>query len=245
MINIILISIILLVTVLVLYFWNLMKYLHLPRKVEKAKILMKKDEKAAVELLSSVLAVDPGNPEANWLMAQYHLLKKWFILALVYLFEILKHKRYTGEITEEHVRETIAGTFTETGEYEKALQQFYEMRKNDSLSAGNYKKMINLALRIGDISEARKLSTEASQTHPDDGEFNYLVAVGEYEQKNYSEAIQELETAENKGYRGNDAILLHGKLLFMNQEYDKSIQMFRRLPGEYLDTDEIEQFMGQ
>jgi tetratricopeptide (TPR) repeat protein len=207
--------------------------------------MMKKDDKAAADILSSVLSIDPGNTEANWLMAQYHLIKKWFILALVYLFEIIKHKRYTDDITEERVRETIADTFIETGEYEKALQQFYEMKKNDFLSASNYKKMINLALRLGDVSEARKLAMEAGEAHPDDGEFNYLVAVGEYEQKNYPEAIHELEEAEKKSYRGNDAVLLAGKIYFLMQDYEKAVQTFRHLPKEYLDSDEIEQFMGQ
>ncbi|HEY1407178.1 MAG TPA: tetratricopeptide repeat protein, partial [Spirochaetota bacterium] len=245
MINIIFIAIVLLVTVMVLYFWNLMRYIRLPKKIARAKAMMKKDEKAALEMLANVLATDPGNPDANWLMAQYHLLKKWFILALVYLFEIIKHGKFTPTITEERVRETIADTLIETGEYEKAIQQFYELQKNNILSIPIYKKMINLALRIGDLPEARKISIEAAHNHPNDGEFNYLVAVGAYEQKNYDEAKYELEEAAQKGYHASEATLLQGKICFLTQDYEKAIQTFRKLPREFIDSDEIEQLMGQ
>jgi tetratricopeptide (TPR) repeat protein len=245
MINVIFIAILLLAVVMGLYLWHLVRFMRIPKKVERAANLLKSDEKGAIDLLNHILSIDPGNPDANWIMAQYHLAKKWFILALVYLFEIIKHRRFTLTVTEQSVRETIADTFIETGEYEKAVRQFHELKRNGPLSQVTYKKLIDLSMKIGDLYEARKSAQEAVINHPHDGEFNYLSAVIAYEQKNYTISEHELDEAERKGFRTPECLLLLGKICFITQEYEKAIATFTKLPREYLNSDEIEQFMGQ
>jgi tetratricopeptide (TPR) repeat protein len=231
--------------VFLFYLRYLIIFFRIPRKIDAARKLMATDEKKAVELLNGILSIDRGNPEANWIIAHYHLKKKWYVLALMYLHDIIRYGRYTMQITELDVRELLADTYERSGNPDKAVQQFAEIKKKHPLTAAQFKKIIRLLNEMGEPDNARNTINEASTVYQMDGEFCFLAAQIEYAQREYGSAENSIRSAEEKGYSSADTDLLMGKICFILQNYEEAIQRFQKLPHDYLMSEEIEGLLGQ
>lgn len=231
--------------VFLVYIRYLILFIRIPRRIDAAREMMETNEQKAVEMLNAVLSIDRGNPEANWIIAHYHLRKKWYVLALMYLHDIIRYGRYTEKITELSVRELLADTYEHTGSPDKALQQFVEIKRKHPLTAGQYKKIVRLQNEMGETTDAKKTIHEAMSVYQMDGEFYFLAAQIEFAQKEFGAAEHHIACAEEKGHHTAETDLLMGKICFILQNFEGAIQRFQKLPADYLASEEIEGLLGQ
>jgi tetratricopeptide (TPR) repeat protein len=229
----------------IFYLRYLLLFMRIPGKIEKAKAVMLKDERQGIEILNSILAVDRGNPEANWIMAHYHISKKWYVLALMYLLDIIRFGRYSEKITELDVRELLAETYEKSGTPDKALQQYAEIRKKHPFTAGQYKKIIRLYMATGDSAGAKKATEEAASAFIRDGEFCHLAGTIAFAEKEYAAAEAYMLDAERKGFLSPETDLIMGQVYFILQDFEKAIERFQKLPPDYFESKQIEGLLGQ
>jgi len=150
----------------------------IPRKIKKAKeLFLKKKERKALKLLSEVLSINRGNPEANWLMAEYYLKKRQYHIAKLYLTDIILFGRYNIEVPETKVRERLAYIYRKTGEFSKALSQYFILLEKNIISMTELKNVIRICLNHNFFEEAKNFIERGKKLQPEDGEINYLKAL--------------------------------------------------------------------
>lgn len=231
--------------IFLLYLRNIFLVSAIPRKIEKARLLLDKESDKSISLLNNILKIDKSNPIANWLLGNIHFQKHRFILSLMFYRDIIKYNRFNHEVTEENVRSRIAQIYLILGNIEKALTQFNILSEKGVLSDKLYKRAINIQLETGHIKSAKELIRKALLTYKQDGEFYYYRAKANYLMKNFSVARLDLEKAQKKYFLDAECCLLLGKLYFINKEYEKALNQFKQIPKGYLESHELESLLGQ
>ncbi len=240
--------IIVVLAILLLIFFIRYTYIifFIPGKIKKAKeLFLRKKERKALKLLSEVLSINRGNPEANWLMAEYYLKKRQYHIAKLYLTDIILFGRYNIEVPETKVRETLAYIYRKTGELSKALSQYFILLEKNIISMTELKNAIRICLNHNFFEEAREFIEKGKKLQPEDGEINYLKALLFFQKGDILKSEKELKIALKKGYKESEVYLLAGKINFIKGEYQKAINYFQKLPPEYFNISEIESLAGQ
>ncbi len=194
----------------------------IPKRMEEAKQLFETNEKKAVAICNSILSLDKGNPVANWLMAKFHTKYKRYILALMFLNEIINYAKYTPEVTEQEVRETVSQLYLYLGNIEKALAQFNILQGRYPVNTSLIKKMVAILLEMGNAIEARRLVEKAIESSPGDGELDYLYATILFKQNDYIKAESKLNIAIKNGCKSSEVYFLLGKIQFISAKFSEA-----------------------
>ncbi|OHD53391.1 MAG: hypothetical protein A2096_10660 [Spirochaetes bacterium GWF1_41_5] len=245
MINVFIISSAVLLLAALFYAKYLTALIFIPRQILKAQKYFGLHDDKALKVLHSVIDIDRSNPQACWLLSRIYIKRKNYILAQVFLFDILKAQRYTRDITEEEVRLNLAGIYELTGDVQKALRELYHLKHYSLLPPEGYKKAINLNLNNKNFKEAVGLAAEALLIRPDDGEFHFLAAKAEFAHGNFIEAEKRLRKGVDTGYHSRDTDILLGKISFIEKKFDQAVKYFQNLPHESLSSSEIESMLGE
>jgi len=243
--NIFLLGLILFIIMFILYIRYIILMMLVPKKLASAQKLLKTDEEKAMKILSSVLSIDRGNPQANWVMAHLYIKRKQYILSQLYLNEILYYARYTDSISERTVRETLAYTYQCMGEINKALIQYYLLKRHNKLTLEGMKKAIKLNIENNNYIEAKNLLFQAFKLYGNDGELYYLAGMIDFNKGNFSLAERKLKSALKNGFDTPEVNLLLGKVYFIMRKFKIALNHFNKLPEEYLNSTEIENLLGQ
>lgn len=244
--NFIFLGIILIILIFILYLRYLILFLLIPRQLNRAVELLNNDEEGeAIEYLTHILKLDRGNPVANWLMAEIYIKKKQYVLAQMYLYDILYNSKYTQKITEVRVRETLAYLYQKIGDFNKAIIQYLLLKKNNQLSLEGVKRSIRIAVDNKNYNQAELLLKFIKTLDSSDGEIDYFRAVIDFNHSALSAAERKLKVALEKGYENYDINLLLGKIYFFTKKYNLALKHFQKLSTVYLDTEELEGFIGQ
>lgn len=240
MVNLLFIFTAIIILIAVFYAQYVIRIMLIPKRLEKAKVLLGYDEEKAIAILNWILGIDKGNPEANWLVANHHINKKRFLLALMFLNDILKYNRFTPAVPEKEVREAIAQVYLVLGNVEKALQQFSIMSKKWTLAPELFKRALRLQINSGYFADAKKLVKEAIQKYPQDGEFNYINGLVLMKSRDYNHAETKFLDAERKGFSTPDTDINLAKLYFVEHRYDSALERLKRIPNGYMERYETE-----
>ncbi|MDA3899065.1 MAG: tetratricopeptide repeat protein [Spirochaetes bacterium] len=217
----------------------------IPQQIGKARASFETDQKQAVAILDSILSVDRGHPVANWLMAHFHIKHTRYILALKFLNEIITFARYCDEVSEQDVRETISQLYLNLGNMEKALEQFNILQGKYDLPGSLIKKAVSILLEGGNIVDAKSLLERSINQHPQEGEYDYILATILFKEKEYIKAETKLESAQKKGYSQNDLYFLLGKIAYLNKNYTKALDALLQCGGKGVDLFEYNNMVGQ
>jgi len=239
-------GIILISLIFILYLRYFILFLLIPRQLNLAiKFLHHNDESQAVKFLSRILKLDRGNPQANWLMSQIYMEKKQFILAQMYLYDILYNGKFTDQINEVKVRETLAILYQSIGDYNKALVQYYLLKKKNKLTISSLKNSIRIVIEDKNYKQANVLLKFAYTTDKTDGELDYFSALIDFDSSRFPSAERKLKESMEKGYKNYKIDLLLGKIYFLSRKYNLALKHFQNISAEYLNADELDSFIGQ
>jgi tetratricopeptide (TPR) repeat protein len=197
---------------------------NIPKRIEEARQIFETDEKKAVSICNSILSLDKGNPVANWIMAKFHTKYKRYILALMFLNEIIQYARYTPDISEQDVRETVSQLYLYLGNVEKALAQFNILQGRYHIQTSLIKRMVDLLIEMGNGLEAKRLVEKAMESQPGDGELDYIYATILFKQNDHTKALTKLQSAIRKNFRNAEVYQLMGRIQFLGSKYSDAIE---------------------
>ncbi len=220
--------------------------LSVPKKLKFAlQLIDQKKETEALRLLTMIINSDKTNTLANWALANIYIKKNQYVLAEMYLYDILYSNKFTKDINETKIRETLAYLYQKTGEFNKALIQYFLLKKHNKLSAHSVKQAIRMAIEDNNFQEAEILLKQIKPMGQQDGEIDYLDAVIEFHRSAFLSAERKLNLAIEKGYQNLEIDFLLGKIYFFTRKYNLALKHFENLSNETLNKDELESFMGQ
>lgn len=215
-------------------------------RIYQAERLMDRSREKAIKILSMVLAMEKDNTAANWLMARIYYKSHHLILTRMYLNDILHYRRFTKEITEQNVRELLADTYRHMGEFNKALIEYFILKKQNRLSLQAFKSALKLNIDHSRYADARKFMAHALENIKEtDGEAEYLMAVIDFHHADFLGAEMRLKTALERGYEKIPIFQLLGRISFIRAKYEDVILYFQKLPAEQLNVIEIADLLGQ
>ena len=218
----------------------------IPGQIKKARKLLNKDEEdIAIHCLNNVLKMDKGNATANWLLSEIYRKKSQYILAQMYLYDILHFGKFTKDVNETEVRETLAYLYQKLGDFSKALNQYILLKKENKLTQDGLKRAIRVAIEGNNYQEAESLIKLALSLNIDDGEMEFFQALIHFNQSSFPSAERRLKLAVEKGYRNYEVDYIFGKIYFFSRKYQLALKHFEQLPLDYLNTAELESFIGQ
>ncbi|MFW6366440.1 MAG: tetratricopeptide repeat protein, partial [Spirochaetota bacterium] len=221
----------------VLYLRYLFMIYSIPRRIEEARRLFDTDEKKAVAICNSILALDKGNPLANWLMAKFHTKYKRYILALMFLNEIIQYAKFSPEVPEQDVRETVTQLYLYLGNIEKAIAQFNILQGRYHVNTSLIKRMVSILLEMGNTVEARHLVEKALESNPGDGELDYIFATILFKLNDHGKAESRCAAALRKGYVTPDLYFLLGKLQYLGHRYGEAVGNLSRAYDEKMEDE--------
>ncbi len=239
------IGFIVLTIVFMLYTRYIIKLIMIPKKLTKAKKIINTNEEKSLKLLSSILTTDRGNAEANWLMANIYIKKHQYVLAQMYLIEIINSNSYTAKISERLVRETLSYTYKAVGEINKALSQYYILKKHNKLTLDTFIHAIKLNIDYNNFKEAVGLLNTAIKLYGQRGEFFYFAGLIDFNKGNMKAAELKFKKAISENYDIPEVNLLLGKIYFIMKKFKLSIEHLNNLPEEYLNSTDIEKILGE
>ncbi len=215
-------------------------------RVYQAERIVDRNREKAIKILTSVLSMEKDNTPANWLMAKIYYKSHHLILTRMYLNDILHYGRFTKEISETAVRELLADTYRHMGEYNKALVEYFILKKQNKLSIQAFKNALRLNIENSRYADARKFMMHALSTLKEtDGEADYLMAIIDFHHVDFLSAESRLKSSLGKGYEKSDIYQLWGRICFIRAQYDDAISFFQKLPVEQQETLEITDLLGQ
>ncbi|MBN1899603.1 MAG: tetratricopeptide repeat protein [Spirochaetes bacterium] len=244
MTNFFLITLLIIAILFILYIRYFLVILLTPKRLTLAQKMLDHHPEKAIQILSRILATDRGNPHANWIMAHLYLKKKQYVLAEMYLHDILHYSSSFREITEQEIRETLAHIYYKMGDMQKALAQYYLLRKHNTLSVKGMKNAIRILVENNDLISAKKLLLQAIEAFEDDGELYYLYGLLEFRKGDFKAAETQLRLA-SKMYVSPEVDFLLGKTYFITKKFSQALEHLQKLPEEYLRSSEVEGLVGQ
>ncbi len=231
---------------IIFYIRYLINLFLIPIRIKKAiTSLANNNIEKAVKNLSKVVAFDRGNPEANFLLADIFYKKKQYILAQMYLFDIIYEGRFNNKITEVMVREKLARIYNILGDYTKAFLQYSILIKNNKLSEESLKEGIRIFIQNNELKEAEYMLNIALRKRENDGELHYLNALIFYNKKNLPLAEKAAKKAINLNYKTFEVQLLLGKIYFLTGRYQLALKYLKNIPDKIFTNEEVEKLLGQ
>lgn len=217
----------------------------LPSGVRQARRLMASDREKAMKMLMSVLSVDRSNTEANWLMAAYYRSTDQYVLAQMYLHEILSYGRFTRDVSPQAVREELADLLYRMGEFGKAMAQYSLLEREDSISPVALKRAVRMKMQTGSFSEARRFVQSGLKMYPEDGEFFFLDGMVDLGTGRFILAESAFVSAGAAGYRSPELDMNLGKAYFINGKFEPALRALQNVPEGILRSSELENLLGQ
>ncbi len=217
----------------------------IPKKIAKATELISQGNDDALGYLAQILEIDKKNLEANWLMAQYHISNKRYILALTFLNEIEASAKYNDTVSENSVRESLCLIYLNIGTIEKALAQLKQMAGKEEIPRYLYAKTVKILLEMNRYHDALSIIEQARLELPDDGEFEFMHGLVLQKKQENSLALVHFENAISKGYSTSECFYLAGKCAFLSGSFEKASEHFKRVSSPEYEIPEFYNLLGQ
>ena len=198
----------------------LVKNVITPRKISSLETLLKQGRaSAAAKLAKQILAKDPNNCAAHYLLGKAYLADNKPEVALMELKAVNQMADFSTHCPEKEYRLTIAQLYSNFNQPEEALKEYLLLLKMDPNNADYY-------YRAGKLFEERNKSEKASQyfrkaveLDPKHSDAHFALGQILYRQKKQAEAKAELEIALRFQPDNYKAYYIVGKILKDNHDY--------------------------
>jgi tetratricopeptide (TPR) repeat protein len=206
----------------------IVKSIALPKRVEGMDDLIKKGKAAmAVKAAKALLAKEPKNADARYLLGKAYLANKQEDLALKE-FSALTESGVLGEQTpEEEFRKQTAQLFVNNKQVEEALKEYLLLIKINPNEPEYYYWAGKLMVARGKSDVAMSYLKKAAELSPRDPKIPLDLGIMFYKAKNYAEAKPLLERSLKLRYDA-EAFYYLGKIQKENKDFQGAISIFEK-----------------
>jgi tetratricopeptide (TPR) repeat protein len=206
----------------------IVKSIALPRRVEDIDDLIKRGKaQTAIKAVKALLAKDPGNADAHYMLGKAYLADKKDDLALTE-FKTLTESGKLGEQTpEEEFRRELARLFAKNKQNEDALKEYILLIKLSPQKAGYYYEAGKLFAERNRSDMAVNYLKKAAELSPRDPGIQLELGMMLYKSKNPAEAKPALERSLKLKYDAAAYYYL-GKIQKDNKDFQGAIATFEK-----------------
>ena len=200
-----------------------------PRKIQNLDSLLKQGKTSAVtRAAKQILAKEPGNCAAHFLLGKSYLADNKLELALMELKAINRIGDFNHFCPEKDYRLTIAQLYANFNQPEESLKEYLLLLKMDPDNGDYY-------YQAGNLFESRNKTEKAVQFYRkaielDKRHSNAHFALGNilYRQKKYTESREELEIALRFQPENYKTYYILGKILKESHDYVSALHTFEK-----------------
>ncbi|MDR1507069.1 MAG: tetratricopeptide repeat protein [Treponema sp.] len=206
----------------------LVKAIALPKRVEGIEDLIKRGRApTAVKAAKALIAKDPGNADARYMLGKAYLADKKDNLALAE-FKVITESGNLGEHTpEEEFRRELARLFVRNKQGEEALKEYILLIKLNPQKAEYYYEAGKLFTARNRSDMAVNYLKKASELSPRDPAVHLELGTLLYKGKNLAEAKSALERSLKLKYSA-EAYYYLGKIQKDGKDFQSAISTFEK-----------------
>ncbi|MFP4564013.1 MAG: tetratricopeptide repeat protein [Spirochaetia bacterium] len=200
-----------------------------PKKVANLANMLKQGKTGAVtRTAKQILAKEPRNTEAHYLLGKAYLAEDKNELALMEFKTVNQIGNYGGMCPEKQFREDIGRLFIKFNQPEEALKEYLLLIKMEPEN-GDYYFIAGTLFEERDKSEkALNYYRKTIQLEPRHSDAHYRLGFLLFRAKKPVEAKRELETAINLMPDNHKAYFYLGRLMKENHDYVSALHAFER-----------------
>jgi tetratricopeptide (TPR) repeat protein len=183
---------------------------------------------AAIRMARQIIAKEPRNSEAHYLLGLSYLGDNKPELALMELRTVNQIGKFGGACPEGDFRKNIAALYARYGQIEEALKEFLLLMRLEPMEADNYYQSAMLFEERNKTDKAISYYRKAIEVSPRHSNAHYRLGYLLYRSKKPVEAKVELETAIKFKPENYTAYFYLGRLLKESHDYVSALHAFER-----------------
>ncbi len=200
-----------------------------PQRISTIEGMLKSGKtKQVIRLARRLLAKDPRNADAHYLLGMAFLQEKKPELALMELKAVNQIGDFTGICREIPFRRQIAELYWKFNQKDEALKEYLLLITSQPAEADFYFKTGMLFEERGNADKSLGYYAKAIQLDPNHAQAHFQLGLLEYRQKKLLEARRELETAVKIDPSNAGASYYLGKLLKDSHDYAAALNAFEK-----------------
>ena len=207
----------------------LLKKLFSPKKVAALANHVKQAKySAAIRLAKQIIAKDPRNPEAHYLLGIAYIKEEKPELALMEFKTVAQIGRFGGSCPEPSFRKNIAELYTRFDQPEEALKEYLLLIKLEPNSSAHYYHAGVLFAQRGKLDRAADFFRKTISIEPRHSDAHYELGYLLYRTKRPAEAKEELDHAIRYRQDNFKAYYYLGRLLKDSHDYVAGLIAFEK-----------------
>ncbi len=200
-----------------------------PRKTsELNKALKQGKANAVIKAAKAIIAKDPRNSDAHYLLGQAYLMEHKTELALMEYKTVNQIGRFGTFCPERDFRQQIAELYEKYRQPEEALKEYLLLIKLEPQVSKFYYKAGDLFEQWDKSEKAENFYRKAIELDPKSGPAHFRLGQILHHSKKNVEAKRELETALKLQPENYKAYFYIGRILKDNHDYVNALHMFER-----------------
>ncbi len=200
-----------------------------PRRISTIEGLLKEGKlKQVIRLAKRILAKDPRNADAHYLLGLAFLQEKKLELALMEMKTVNQIGDFNGLCREIPFRKQIAELYWKFNQKDEALKEYLLLIKSQPAEADHYYKAGLLFSERGASDKSVSYYAKAIQLDSGHAQAHFQLGLLFYRQKKHVEARKELDTAMKIDADNAEASYYLGKLLKDGHDYAAALSAFEK-----------------
>jgi len=201
----------------------------LPKRIVTIQNLMRRGKYTqAIRIAQKMIAKDPRNNEAHYLLGMIYLQVNKPELAFIELKTVNQIGIFNGVIRELEFRKQMAALFVQFGQDEEALKEYVLLIKAEPAEAAHYFNAGQLFEKHGRSDQAHKYYKKALELDPSHAQAHLRLGMLLYRAKREADARAELESALRFGPDNYEAAFYIGKIFKDNKEFTSAVNYFEK-----------------
>ncbi len=207
----------------------LVRSILVPKRVEQLGAMIKQGKfQAAAKTAKAIIAKEPRNSEAHYILGKAYLADNKAELALMEFKMVNQIGVFTGMIPEGEFRKALAQLFIRFNQMEESLKEYLLLVKKEPGVAEHYYWCGKLFNDRNRSDMALGYLRKAIELDPRNGKAHYELGILLYREKKSVEAKLELETALKYQNDNAQAYYFLGKLQKDNHDYVAALLSFEK-----------------
>ena len=207
----------------------LLKTIIAPKRVATLQELYRQGKyTAAIRIARQIIAKEPRNSEAHYLLGLSYIGDNKPELALMELKTVNQIGRFGGACPEVDFRKNIAGLYAKYGQTEEALKEYVLLMKQEPMQPDHYYNTALLFEERNKTERAMGFYRKTIEVAPRHSNAHYKLGYMLYRNKKPVEAKVELETALKLKPDNHTAHFYLGRLLKESHDYTSALHAFEK-----------------
>ncbi|ULQ60141.1 tetratricopeptide repeat protein [Brucepastera parasyntrophica] len=216
-------------TVVVVLFIFLLKSVIAPKRIEGIVRLIKAEKYSqAIKLAKTILAKNPRDAEARYMLGKAYLADGKDELALMEFKTVNATAVFSKTIPEKEFRKTIAQLFLKFNQPDEALKEYLLLVKLEPFQAEHYYNAGVLFEQRNNGDQAMAYYKKAVETNPKHADAHAALGLLLFKHNQFNEARQEITTALKLDPKNTRAYFYQGKILRKIHDYANALTSFEK-----------------